>query len=90
RDPKMWTAWCIKYMEEKSLFCLYPNLRNRRAFMASWNEVGEHDGGDMTGRCVVPPKSETQTPNLYRCARACESTRLSARVRLSWCRLHLE
>ena len=29
------------------MYCLYPNLENKRAFVASWNEQGEHDPGDM-------------------------------------------
>jgi hypothetical protein len=26
RDPRMWTAWCMKFMEEEGMFCIYPNL----------------------------------------------------------------
>jgi hypothetical protein len=35
----------MKYMEEKGLFCLYPNLPKKQAFISSWNEKGEHDPG---------------------------------------------
>jgi hypothetical protein len=41
-------------MEEQGLFCLYPNLPNKHAFVSSWNEVGEHDSGDMGGKRSSP------------------------------------
>jgi hypothetical protein len=52
-------AWRMRHLELQSLwpfftyyiyvgmYCLYPNLENKRAFVASWNEQGEHDPGDM-------------------------------------------
>jgi len=54
RDPAMWTAWAMKYMDDKGLFCLYPNLARRAAFTISWNEVGEHDSGEMLSKPSSP------------------------------------
>jgi hypothetical protein len=54
RDPAMWTAWAMKYMDANGLFCLYPNLAERAAFTTSWNEPGEHDAGSMRGRPSSP------------------------------------
>jgi len=34
------------------MYCLYPNLEHKRAFIASWNEQGEHDPGDMKVYCI--------------------------------------
>jgi len=41
RDPKMWTAWCMKFMELMGMYCLYPNLEQKRAFISSWNEQAQ-------------------------------------------------
>ncbi|EKX37718.1 hypothetical protein GUITHDRAFT_165425 [Guillardia theta CCMP2712] len=54
KSPRMWTAWCMRFMEDEGLFGMYPNLPGRRAFTATWSEPGEHDAGHMGGRLSGP------------------------------------
>mmetsp|Transcript_80204 Transcript_80204/g.214845 ORF Transcript_80204/g.214845 Transcript_80204/m.214845 type:complete len:442 (+) Transcript_80204:231-1556(+) len=66
REPSMWTAWYIRFMAERGLYCLYPNLPDKHGFARTFREPGEHDVGNLAGL----PNSPLQGNWTLHCSRA--------------------